>query len=59
MMPNNDGLSPYERAGCHGTNGAPDGHSSGTCSSCHGSKPHRCTTGEFPIPDSCVVCHPS
>jgi hypothetical protein len=52
----NDGLDPYLCVDCHGTNGAPGGHSdSNDCGGCHGEK-----HGEgFPAPISCKTCHPS
>lgn len=52
----NTGLSPYQCADCHGTNGAPGGHGETSgCDSCH-SDPHG--ADGFPVPDSCLVCHP-
>ena len=53
----NDGLVPYQCAECHGTNGAPGGHSnSDNCGGCHGDK-HG--PEGFPIPVSCKTCHPN
>ncbi len=52
---NND-QDPYECVACHGTNGAPGGHTNSTpCGECH----HNLHSDQgFPDPDSCVVCHP-
>lgn len=53
----NDGLDPYLCADCHGTNGAPGGHSdSNNCGGCHGAE-HG--ADGFPDPLSCKTCHPS
>ena len=52
----NTGLVPYECVACHDVNGAPPGHGqTDGCDSCHGT-PHG--SDGFPVPDSCVVCHP-
>lgn len=46
---------PYQCAECHGTNGAPAGHTGKTpCSTCHGT-PHG---AGFPDPEACQTCHP-
>jgi hypothetical protein len=51
----NEGLAPHECTGCHGTNGAPAGHTRETpCAECHGQE-HRCAG--FPDPVSCQTCH--
>ncbi len=51
----NEGLDPYLCADCHGTNGAPAGHSdSNTCNTCH-DEPHGAEG--FPVPLSCKACH--
>jgi len=53
----NDGLDPYLCADCHGTNGAPGGHSdSNNCGGCHGAE--HGDVG-FPDPLSCKTCHPT
>jgi hypothetical protein len=53
----NDGLDPYLCADCHGTNGAPGGHSdSNNCAGCHGAE--HGDVG-FPDPLSCKTCHPT
>lgn len=53
----NDGKDPYLCIGCHGTNGAPAGHSGESpCSGCH-QVPHAAEG--FPDPLSCRACHGS
>ena len=53
----NTGLDPYQCVACHGTNGAPGGHSnSDNCTGCHGDK-HGAEG--FPNPISCKTCHPN
>jgi hypothetical protein len=51
----NGNKDPYECVACHGNNGAPNGHSSGSgCGTCHFGK-----HGDgFPAPESCKTCHP-
>jgi len=53
----NQDKDPYECAGCHGNNGAPDAPSEHTadlqCDDCH--QPH--SANGFPVPDACVECH--
>jgi hypothetical protein len=51
------GLSPYQCAACHGTNGAPRmSHGSrSSCLDCH--RGHTCGSGDFPDPASCDACH--
>lgn len=52
----NAGLQPAGCVICHGSNGAPGGHTSSTpCSQCH-VEPHG--ADGFPDPDSCQTCHP-
>ncbi len=52
----NSGMEPWGCVPCHGTNGAPAGHTDSTpCSGCH-SQPHG--ADGFPDPDSCLACHP-
>ncbi len=53
----NSGMQPWDCVTCHGTNGAPRGHTtSSPCLDCH-APPHD-TTG-FTDPDACLVCHPA
>jgi hypothetical protein len=52
----NSGLDPYGCVTCHGSNGAPSGHTDASpCSGCHGA-PHGAEG--FPDPESCQRCHP-
>jgi hypothetical protein len=51
----NADLDPWECAACHGTNGAPTGHTAYTpCGDCHGA-PHG--QDGFPDPVACETCH--
>ena len=49
------GLEPYQCIECHGTNGAPRGHTLLTpCAECH-VQPHGAEG--FPDPEACQTCH--